>query len=421
MALPAGLPLPFHPYIPSEEATLVEALKTVEVPATMSASLREATPTTPDPASKYLRVSATVADQVRAFLDAERTAPIGVGAQILEAKLLLYKVGAWQAGTHTLTIQAIDASWDADTATWSNQPPVRAAAVTKVVNGGGADGDLIEIDITDLLAASVSADDAAGARWYGVRITKNTTGEDRFYAAAGPTPYRPKLRVKPNQPPDDPSDLIPAGDRIVSEVRPELVWRFHDPDASDALAFVQVQVSTVDDFSTTVYDSGKVARTTPRFDLASPPSGSAAVSDLSSAITYYWRAKHWDSHNLESDWSPAASFSIRLKGSLSLITPSGATVTSPTPAISWALTTTTQSAYEVVVDRKESGVWVEHYRVPWTLGSTTSIAVPDAYALREGEDYRVSVRVKDQYTREDMPGDRTFYEVTRDITLAALT
>lgn len=418
--LPLATPIPFHPFVASEELTLAEALKTVEVPATMSASLRQASPTTPDPISQYLRLDGTAAAEVRALLDLERTTPIGLGAQVLEAKLLLYKAAAWPTGTHVLSIRAIDAAWDSSAATWNTKPATRATAVTASIPGLGAEGDLIEVDITTLLTSSVSADDAAGARWHGLELALDTAGEKKFYSAFAPPDFRPKLRVKDNLPPEVPADMIPNGGRAVSEVRPELVWRFFDQNAGDTIAFVQVQVDDVDDFATPVYDSAKVAQTSPRFDMASPPAGAAAVSDLLPNSTYYWRPRHWDSHNLVSDWGPPASFIIRIKGTLTLLTPSGASVSSPTPTISWG-STFTQTQYRVLIERKVAGLWLAHWDTGWTVGTTTSVAVPNAFALVENEQYRVTVQAKDNVDREDMPGDRAFFEATRDITLVALS
>jgi hypothetical protein len=206
----------------------------------------------------------------------------------------------------------------------------------------------------------------------------------------------------------------------VSEVRPEFVWRFFDPDGGDTLSFVQLQVATNDDFVTPLYDSGKVAQTAPRFDMAAPPAGSAAVSDLAPNVTHYWRARHWDSHNLDSDWSPAATFIVRVKGTLTLISPAGSTVSSPTLALSWSLTVT-QTQYQVLVESRVAGVWVTHWDSGWVVSTATSVTLPNDYALIEGEQYRVVVRVKDNIDREDLAGDRAFYEATKDITLTGLS
>lgn len=421
MSIPLALPIPFHPYNASAEPSLVDVVKTTETPAMQSASIRQASSTTPDPQSVFMRLDGTAAAEVRSLLDVERTAPIGLGAQVLEAKLLLYKAEPWSAGTHVLTLQPIDAAWDASIATWANQPALRAGTLAASVPGAGADEDLVEIDVTTLVAASVSADDASGTRWHGVHISKNTTGEDKFYSAFAAPDVRPKLRIKWNTPPDAPSDLLPNGGRRVSEVRPELVWRFHDPDANDTLTSGQVQIDDADDFETPTYDSGKVTMTAPRFDLNAPPTGAAAVSDLPVNTIRYWRAKQWDSHNLESDWSAAASFQVVLKGTFSLLSPSSSSVTSPTPAISWSLTGATQAQYQVLIERLVAGVWTTHWDQGWTIGVVTSVTVPDAYRLVEGESYRVTVRVKDTIEREDMAGDRSHMEATRDFTLTGIT
>ncbi len=581
VGIPAPIPIPFFPFVPSAEQLLADALKTTEVPATQSATLRQATPTTPDPSSEFVRVDGTAAAEQRALIDVERTTPIGLAASVLESRLLLYKAAPWPSGDHTLILSAIDGTWDADTATYIAQPAVRSGPVAAVVAGGGAAGDLIEIDVTALVAAAVAADDATGSRWHGIRITTTTAGELKLYGARAAPEYIARLKTKDNQRPDPPTELSPSGERAVSEAKPELTSQYLDPDG-DGLVYVRVQVDDADDFATPIYDSQKFLHPSPRFDMAalianlltynqstietdtsgwsananctitrvttvfeqgaaalslsSTASGDmsattstggsgapvtagqmytataslraaasprscrmdirwydgagallststgSAVADTATGFTritvsaaapgsatyaavlvtvlatgaaaeihyvdsiqleqagaattfipgigtglppntfLWWRVQHCDTHNLASDFSAAAKFVYRLKGTLTLITPSGATVDSPTPTISWSLSGGfTPQAYELLIEHRVGGAWLEHYKIPWTIGTTTSVTVPDASRLIEGESYKITVRVRDTVDRDDMAGDRAFYGVTREVTLIALS
>lgn len=396
----------------------------VEVDSTMTASIRQATPTTPDPDSQFLRLDGTVAALVRSLVDLELPVPIGVGAIVLQGTLRLYKAEAWPSGSHSVTVEAIADTWEGSTATWSTQPTVRTPPVVVSVAGSGDAGDVIEINVTDLLAAAVAADDASGERWYGLRISIATAGEKRLFSALAAPDLRPRLVAEYSLPPEAPQDLLPNAARAVSEVKPELVSRFVDQDAEDVLAFLQVQIDDSDTFDTVapaalLYDSGKVSHDRSRFDLAAPPSGAPATPTLPLNTDLWWREKVWDNHGVESPWSAAAKFRVTAKGTLVLDSPSGSVVSSPTPAISW--TFAAQAYREVEISRLEAGAWVTHWLLPKHESTSTAVAVPNDYRLAEDETYLIAVRGWDTVDREDMAGDRSFLEVTRQVTLAPLS
>ncbi len=393
---------------------------TTEVPSPMSASVREATPTTSDLAGEYIRLSATAGAAVRGLLDVERRVPLGAGATVLRADLTLYKAASWPTGTHTISVQALASPWEPTSVTWNTQPAVRGSAVTQIIPAGGVAGDRIEVNITALIAASVAEDDAAASRWYGVRITVDTTGEKLLYSSFASPDYRPKLKLEWSLPPNAPEDLLPNGGRHVSETKPELVARHSDPDVEDTLSAVRVLIDDASDFATPIYDSGFVNHNQARFDLNAPPAGAPATPTLLTATTYYWAMETRDNHGIISPRSETASFQVTPKGTLTLGSP-GASVTSPTPTISWTLTGATQSQVEVEVERRVGGVFETHWLLAKHVSSATSVVVPDDKRLVEGETYRVSVRVWDTVTREDLAGDRAFVEAAQETTLAALS
>lgn len=391
-----------------------------EVLSPMSASIREATPTTPDLTSGYIRLSGSAGAAVRGLVDVERRVPLGVNATVLRADLMLYKAESWAAGTHTISVQALGEAWEPTSVTWNTQPAVRGSVVTQVVPAGGSVGDRIDVNITSLIAASVAEDDAAGNRWYGVRITADTAGEKLFYSSFASPDYRPRLKIEWSVPPNAPEDLLPNGGRHVSETKPELVARHSDPDVEDTLRSIRVLIDDADDFATPIYDSGFVTHNQARFDLNAPPAGAPATPTLATATTYYWAMETTDNHGLVSPRSETARFQVTAKGTLVLNSP-GATVSSPTPTISWTLTGATQSQLEVEMQRKVGGVYETHWLLAKHVSSVTSVVVPNDKRLEEGESYRVSVRVWDNVDREDLAGDRSFVEATQDVTLAALS
>jgi hypothetical protein len=130
--------------------------------------------------------------------------------------------------------------------------------------------------------------------------------------------------------------------------------------------------------------------------------------------------KVWDNQAVASEWSDVASFYIAAKGVLSITSPTAGALAIPTPTITHALTTTTQEQVSVLVERLDSGVYVEAWRKPQYLSVATSHTLPDANALKDGKTYRITVRVWDTYMREDLPGDRAFNEASVVVTMSGV-
>lgn len=384
--------------------------------ASASASIREAVPSQTDPESQYLRLDGA-ATEIRALLDVEHGIPPGQDATVISGILYLYKAESW-SGAADITLEPLDEPWDPYSVTWTNQPAVRAESVVVTVPTAGAIGDEVAFDISDLLTTAVAADDAAGSRWYGVRITSSASGQRLFFSPSGPEEYRPRLVREYNVAPDAPEIVGPSDGQAVSETKPILVGSFFDDDGEDFISAIQVQVDDVDTFASSHYTSTKAAATEAVFDTNSPPSGAGTMTALTPGTTYYWRMKVWDSHDVASEYSDPAEFVVVAKSTLVLTAPSSSTVDTPTPTITHTFSGT-QEEVEVEIEHLDDGVWLTHWEVPRYASTSLSHAVPDDYALEEGGTYRVSVRVWDDENRADLPGDRDFYEDTQEFTVSA--
>jgi hypothetical protein len=105
-----------------------------------------------------------------------------------------------------------------------------------------------------------------------------------------------------NREPHQPVNALPAnGATSVSRTSMLQSSAFSDPDAGDTHMASQWQISsTAGDYSSPIFDSGFDAGHLTSIDI---PSGTLDYSN-----TYYWRARHQDSHDAWSPWSVETSF-----------------------------------------------------------------------------------------------------------------
>jgi hypothetical protein len=384
----------------------------LEVDSHMSATVREASPTTPDPQTLLVTLDGSAGARQYGLLGVEHGIEPGQGVEVLRADLILTLAEDMPTGSYTFTVETVGESWDAATITWASQPDVSGSATA--ADSGRAAGDEITINITPLVTQAVATEAAAGTEWYGLRVSVSGSEEIVLYGAFS-TAYQPKIRSEVSRPPVAPFNLQPS-ELAVSETKPELRWDFRDLDAEDVLSEIYVQVDTSDDFETPLYDSGWVASTIPRFDLASPPSGAPATPTLSTGTTYYWQARHRDNHGVESEFSTVTSFTVVTKGTLT----ADPVPEVPTPTFSWSLTGATQVAYYLAVEESIGGIWTTVWESPWQLSTAEEVTLPDDYVLQEGRNYRRVLRVTDNVERADLPGDRAYYEDIEQFQVAAV-
>lgn len=394
----------------------------LEVPASMHASLREATPNTPDTPSQVLRLDGSPGASIVTLLDLDIPAEISVDAEILHAELILFRSDAWTAGVKTITVHALSGWWDPRATTFATIPAVGTTFDAETTTGDGAAGDQVSINVTELAREAVAARDAGVDAFFGFRLTTSSTDELSFFSSLATPQYGPFLRLEVSVPPFPPEDLVPAGGRAVSMSKPVLSSRFRDSDAEDTISAIHVQVSTDDTFTTVDYDSGEVAATSTLFDLGDPPTGAPAATDLVEGETNHWRVRVRDNHGLWSEWSAPVSFVYIDKGVLTVTEPAGSTTPSPTPSFEFTFAPAgaeTQELVEVELEQLIDGLWRSRW-VYRTTDAVTSVTLPDDYALEEGERYRRAVRLFDSIEREDIAGDRAFLEDIAELTLEPL-
>jgi hypothetical protein len=259
--------------------------------------------------------------------------PFPGGALILDAELTLTLAASW-AGTTTITINRIVESWKESKINYTNRPSITTTHQATAAVVGGSAGQRVTVNLTSMVA-----DVAAGAAWYGVQIQIDTTGNKYIWTSEAPNEHGPTLDVSWALVPDAVTDLHPADGAIVGDTTPVVTWTFRDVDGSSDQESSQVQVSTdPDDFTTPVFDSTMAANTDWQQEITS------GLTD--GGGPYYWRVRVTDENGNVSPWSDVSSFTVTVKGTLTLSSP-GTTVDETTPPVEWSLSSGTQEAYRV--------------------------------------------------------------------------
>lgn len=329
--------------------------------------------------------------------------PAPLRATVLSATLRLYSVGAWGAGTVSVTVQRTSAKWSESQLNWNNKPGVTGSAVT-VTQAANADATEWAFDVTALVQAL-----ASGATNYGLRLSTSSGTERKFYSLnAGD--HRPVLEVEWADAPDAPTELSPSGGAAVSLAKPVLLFNFHDVSGSVAMAACQVQINPTNSFTAPAFDSGVVATSDPQLDLSA-----TTYAGIAAGGTAWWRVRVQDGAGLWSPWSTPTSFTQNAKATLTINNPGASPldyVNDSTPEVFWTVAGGTQVAYRVIVadDANPTRPLVDTGR---RTGNANSYTVPKGLIANESTTYRLTVRVWDNLTRVATPGDSVYLEAVR--------
>jgi hypothetical protein len=357
----------------------------------------------------------SVALRVRDNSGAEQRTFVGFSLKVLpsdavvfEATLRLHLRGTW-SGSSTITARRVTQKWSEKRLTNANAPNTTATNAATAVVASGSGGDVLDIDVTDLVGDAVG-----GANWHGIRLTSSTSGSNAFNSSeVSKHDYRPRLIIIYGVQPDAPSQLNPRGGNAVNASKPKLSWTITGEQSAS-----QVQVHTTDDFTTPDYDSDWVVNTEPMWDL------DAATSPTFSAITdgdeRYWRVRFKDEDGIASDWSLTARFERQTYGAFSVVSPAtdGDPVLETTPTIITDLTGRTQTRIGWRVFKLSPGTteYVQTQSVNFSNGAVTSDpsfeleagAIDDLLAI-----YIVYARAWDEFDRGTAVGETSFIQTQR--------
>lgn len=351
----------------------------------------------------YIKLAATASNIRRGFVWPAR--PFPIGCTVISATLEVYTRTLWDTGPSTITVQRITTGWKeagAGGITWNAQPTVDAATATLVVANGTAAGTKLSIDVTTLMQSV-----AAGGAYHGLRLTLNTTTEERLHSAESATSaMRPRLVVQWTTSPGEPIDLIPSGAQIVGLAKPTLAWTFTDAEG-DAQSQFQVQIDTINTFPTPDHDSGFIASANTEYDLT------PTAFSLTPATTYFWRVRTKDENGTTGAWSDPAEFSFLAPGVLTITSPtSGGTVEETTPTITHTFTGQTQQVVRYILEgiNDDTATYEELYDSGQVTTTALSFAIPAGNIDKMIDTYRITLRVWDTRDRVATPGSRRYVQ-----------
>lgn len=329
-----------------------------------------------------------------------------VGVQVISAILHIVIRDA-KSGARNLTASRVSTSWGAKKLSWSNRPTVVATNAATTALGTVTAFTEVVFNVTAMVQ-----DAANGSAFYGFRISSDADtapAESICSADAGREERRPWLELIYSTAPAPPTDLSPVDGQYVAVAKPVLAWSFGDPARPNSVqTAVQVQIANDDQFTVSLFDSGKVTLATQQLDTATTAYAGAAADS-----TRYWRVKVWNDDDVASAYSDVASFMFHALGTVTITNPPvGGVVNDATPPIAWTVASMTQQAFRVLVERLgTAGVWVTQADSERQVSTATSWTIPDAAALNETVTYRVTVFVWDNLARQ--PGVASYATAQR--------
>lgn len=335
--------------------------------------------------------------------------PFPPGATVFSAKLRVWAKGAW-AGTQTLTAKRITQKWSEAQINWNTAPTVTATNSAALVVASGVDGQLLELDVSAMMA-----DVSGGSGFFGFRLELSTDVDRAVHSSeAVDASLRPQLEIVWSSPPETPTGLAPSGGNIISVTKPVLSWIYKDPGGETGQSSSQVQISTSSSFASPEYDSGKVANTLQQWDLAA-----TAYAGVGAGATKFWRVRVWDETDLPSPYSDPVSFTRTAKGTLTLTNPAGSTIDDLTFKFTWSLAGATQEAYRLILHNVtmhpalDPGGTVVQDSGKITSSAQALAVIPGR--LNDHDSFQVVIRVWDTADRQGIPGDPAYYEVVSSV------
>jgi hypothetical protein len=317
---------------------------------------------------------------------------IPAGSVITSALFMVAQNDDW-AGAVTIGLHRNETSWLA-TETWNGRPAAVATATGTDAHTGSHTWDWWAVDVTDDIQAWL--DKTIRYNWGWVLRTNSATLHKLRGKKA--TSRQPHLVIEYVPPAKVPANLSPQGG-AVSVAKPVLTFS-----TSDGTESIQVQIDAAADAVTPDFDSGEVAATGGKLNLAA-----TAYAGLADGSTTYWRARAKSAAGW-SAWSSWVSFSRDDLGSVALTAPT-ATPGDTTPPFAWTFTGGTQQSWQADILDPAGKILRSSGRQAGTADDWTATPLEGDYF---GKTLTARIRVWDDVVRIATPGAATYVEDTVD-------
>lgn len=335
--------------------------------------------------SPYLRMAGT---DHYALLRLQFTTP--KGATPTSAKLQLHSRG--DAPAQDWSAQRCSDSWGDEHVDWDHQPGVTGTVAT-VSKGALVDGDLIEIDMLQLVQPVFS-----GAKNYGWRLSVSGAAVSKIYGLdAGK--YQPQLVLEFAEKPGVPVNIVPSDGSVVSDPAPTITYDYADV-TGEGMAAQRIMCDPAGNFTTPAFDSGWKDATEPEFDLSA-----STFTPMVDGGTMQGQITVRGADGGESDPSDVFEWTYKPQVAVTPGSPSVATpyVYEPTPPVT-ATFDKPLSAYEVRITKQDDHTHVLYtsHKVPANGATSIAHTIPKKWRgnriLRDDSDYSLNWRAWDQET-----------------------
>lgn len=160
-------------------------------------------------------------------------------------------------------------------------------------------------------------------------------------------------------------------------------WNFIDLNATDTQSAFQLQIDNATT-GATAWDTGKTVSVDSNYTLP--------ASSLPNGEDWKWRVKTWDSHDAESPWSDYGFFSTSSTGIVNITDPAvdnDPDIVTANYLVMWSVANTTQTAYNVVVTRTDTGATL--VSTGWVTSAETQYLV---VGMASDVEWNVAVKIR---------------------------
>lgn len=172
-------------------------------------------------------------------------------------------------------------------------------------------------------------------------------------------------------------------------------WNFNDLNVGDTQSAFELEIYN-DTTGASAVDTGKVVSGTTNHTLA--------ASALTNEQNWRWRVMTWDSHDVASPWSDFGFFQTSSKGVVNITDPAidnDPNIVTANYLLMWSVTNTTQSAYNIVITRTDTGATL--ISTGWVASTATQYLIQ---GMLSDVEWNVALKVRNAALIESNTANR---------------